>query len=552
MTTFPETDWIARVERQLGEAQPEGGGLKPIHSVAIKTDSALFVKAKPFTNRGIKAEFARQLWEIAALPHLEFAPAPQQAVAVLAGSFTLWPEQAAARPEAAVTTRERIADASLLARPLPPINRIPVIIERPRPVPVLPIPTRQAFFARNTPRLLSLEVTVESRVEQGGAVRISGGNAVFVVSIYAEEGPNAAERLREEWIAALEQAGVGGKFVWKFLPIALRDLQASVEIPAQHLAGPPQVSVSSADGTATFVVSLSEAGVMLWKTALEQSNGGSIPGVCRLTASYFVQGARQVVARTQELSAALGTLFAGQGPDSLTVINPQQMVVGRLVVSGHDLIQRVVVSTQPNTGQAPADQVFDQSGGQLDVTVTTQDVTALQMDWVARVTFKPSGWPVISESGTLNSADGWATVIKPDSWVSQYTFMALLVDDAGNPVALSEAGDNYHVNGVLTFTAPYIPATGVLVSPFDLANQRPVNVALPRFPGQPFGDLLVNLFVTRGGKAATLTRRLAAAELAVVLKVFPDARLEMITGADALEESSALATVLADLGRLSR
>src|SRR5262249_13722788 len=131
-----------------------------------------------------------------------------------------------------------------------------------------------------------------------------------------------------------------------------------------------------------------------------------------------------------------------------------------------------------------------------------------------------------------------------------YAIMAVLVDDKGQPIPLSTAGVNYHVNGVINFTAPYIPVTQILTTAFDLANQSFINIMLPRFPNQPFGDLVLNMFATRDGFSGTKTRKLQPTELGVVVTIKPNAQIEIKTSMDPLSELSAGSELLGLLSQL--
>src|SRR5262249_4459718 len=161
---------------------------------------------------------------------------------------------------------------------------------------------------------------------------------------------------------ALAAAG-RGRLTWRFVPQILRNLHASIELPSGQTTRPPQVSINPNVGTATFVIELSELGAQVWKSALEQRNGGSIPGIVPATVSYYSRFANGATATEQNMSAPLGTLLANQGPDQLHVINPQQTVVAKLVVVGNDVVDHVAINMVPNSGQAPEQQVFSSGGG---------------------------------------------------------------------------------------------------------------------------------------------------------------------------------------------
>lgn len=504
--------------------------------LASRVNTAVLVA--PIKTRPVPSELLRPQWSVAALPYKVIDPAPVENNPIRVGDFLLWPDLDRGSPELLLRRDEGDGDFPLRR----PIDLIP------RPLP-RPIPLRQAFFALAVPHLLDFSLTVQVTVQPDKSVKIAGGTAVLSLGVYAQEDLQVIEHNRQAWADALAQAGYGNR-IWKFVPQNLRNLEATLELPAEHKASEPEISINTNAGVVTLLVQLSETGVLVWKDALEQNNAAAIPGICHLTASYYGRSQNQVNVQQQQLDVALGTLLVNRGREDVHVINPQQTVESTLIVVGNDLIENVTVTLQPNVGQAPETQVFGQDGGQVKVAVTTQNVEGVEVNWTAQVTYKSVGWPFIPISGKMSSSNGWAQIIKPDSWIANYTLMAILVDKDGKPVSISSAGTNYHVNGVLTFTAPYIPVTNILVSSFDASNQLPVNVALPLFPDQPFGDLVLNMFATRDGLAGTKTRKISSTELSIVVLIHPDAQIEIKTARDALPELSTEAEMLGLLALL--
>jgi hypothetical protein len=179
----------------------------------------------------------------------------------------------------------------------------------------------------------------------------------------------------------------------------------------------------------------------------------------------------------------------------------------------------------------------------VEVSVTTQDVASVAIDWSTQVAFTPLGWPPVPASGRLSSANGWTDMVKPDSWVANYILMAIPVNDRGQAQAIDLAGPTTQLQGVLNFTAWYV-ANGLLNSSFQAEYLCPINIALPRYPGQPFGDVVLTIFATRNGVGGMRSRKLNPDELSVVALIYPDARVEIHTGLDALAELSSASEML--------
>ncbi|RYE80798.1 MAG: hypothetical protein EOO80_02900 [Oxalobacteraceae bacterium] len=118
--------------------------------------------------------------------------------------------------------------------------------------------------------------------------------------------------------------------------------------------------------------------------------------------------------------------------------------------------------------------------------------------------------------------------------------MTVALNPSQGQAPASAAGPNPQTQGVLNFTAPYV-ANGLLNSSFLADYYRPLNIALPRFPGQAFGDLVMTVFATRNGVGGNKSRKIGATELNVIALVYPDGHIDLVTGSDALPERSAVA-----------
>ena len=98
-------------------------------------------------------------------------------------------------------------------------------------------------------------------------------------------------------------------------------------------------------------------------------------------------------------------------------------------------------------------------------------------------------------------------MIKPDSWIVNYLLMAIPVNAQGQAQPADPSLTTPPIQGVLNFTAPYV-ANGLLNSAFQAAYLRPINIALPRYPGQPFGEVVLTIFATRDGVGGMKSRKL--------------------------------------------
>jgi len=398
------------------------------------------------------------------------------------------------------------------------------------------------YVAPSQVSLQSFSLVLRRTVMPDRSIRITGGSASFSITTYASNRLEMMAKNRSNWTMALQQNNLGERD-WVYLPEKRQGLSVWLELPPGVAASEPLILTSPIAGVCNISVELTENGALTWKAALEQGAGSTIAGIVHVSSNAI--GVQNVAFRLdrRSLDTTLGSLFAGRSAADIRYIDPQQTVPGTVVVVTNDLVEQMIVSLRPNQGQAPTSQTFGREGGQVEVTVTTQDVASVKIDWSAQVTFTPTGWPPIPASGLLTSANGWTDMIKPDSWIVNYLLMAIPVNAQGQAQPADPSLTTPPIQGVLNFTAPYV-ANGLLNSAFQAAYLRPINIALPRYPGQPFGDVVLTIFATRDGVGGMKSRKLSVNDVNIVVLVYPDAHVEIRTGSDALAERSAASEVL--------
>ncbi len=464
-----------------------------------------------------------------------------------------------ARTEVMTNTRTSInrinLDAVAITRPPWSRDRLPVqTMQALMPIPVVtPIPVdwfillpypneNTAYVAPSEASLLDFSLTLRRSALPDRGLAITGGSAFFSISTYAPHSMESISLLRKDWNVALKQNNLGDR-EWSYRPEQRRGLSVSLELPPGVAASAPLIFTSPIAGVATITVELTESGALMWKAALEQGVGSTIAGIFRVSSSSLgISGVAMRLDR-RSLDTTVGKLLAGRGTADIRYIDPQQTIQGKLIVVTNDLVEQMTVAMRPSQGQAPTSQTFGPEGGQIEVSVSTQDVASVAIDWSAQVAFTPLGWPPVPTSGRLTSANIWTDMVKPDSWIANYTLMAIPVDDRGQAKTTDAAGATPLTQGVLNFTAPYV-ANGLLNSSFQAEYFRPINIALPRFPGQPFGNLVLSIFATRNGVGGTRSRKLTPDELNIVVLIYPDARVEIQTSLDALAELSSASELL--------
>jgi hypothetical protein len=414
----------------------------------------------------------------------------------------------------------------------------PTIIENKPPIAVCPEShVGILWFTPTTLSLTDFALTVRRQVRPDGSIAVSGGSAVISVSVYIGQPIEYVERSRLKWAEKVPLPEARARQL-NVMPAPEYGLAVDLQLPAGTAAEPPIITVSQLAGSATIAVELTEAGVLAWRSALEHGVPGTITGAVRASVAIpttdpdnWYPGVERRV-----LDTPLGTLLAGRGAADIRQIDPQQTVVATVIVVGSQLVTSTTVALRPSGGQAPTSSVFGAAGGRADVSVVTQDPSSVSVGWRADVAFTPPRWPVVPATGQLDATSGWITMIKPESWCVGYLLAVVPVDASGRPVpASTRQGDR--VQGVLNFTAPYVDG-GLLSSTFEAEYGRPTSLVLPRYPGRPFGDLVLTVFVTCGGTLGQASRRLGEDDVVVTALAFPDGRVTLHTATDALPEAS--------------
>lgn len=403
--------------------------------------------------------------------------------------------------------------------------------------------SNRVYYALTSPRLRHFSLTIR-REAVNNTIKITGGTAVLEASVYAEDSPQVLEQYRPLWTKQIATAGYGDRF-WSFQRMELRNLQASIEVSPGVFSQPPQITTNSSIGRITALMELSEMGVQIWKSALEARQG--IPGLLKIDASSYAEvGASVSLAlrgpSTSVVAINLSVLFAKLletcGPESITNANLQLSTEAKFLVNWHFSLQSVVVNWQPNNGGAPGSYVFDAASSPLSILLTAQDLNTLEVNWNAKVSFKDPSWPPITESGKLRLADNDFTyILKPTAWVQDFMIIVSMLDAAGNaiPSSTSAADLNNRVMGVMNFSAPYLPKR--LTEAFETSSQQIRQISFPVLASQP-AELELSLVSQRNGRDDFQTRRLRLEENLIFVKVYDNARIEIITTQDRVPESS--------------
>jgi hypothetical protein len=372
---------------------------------------------------------------------------------------------------------------------------------------------------------------------------------VLTVSAFADSDPAANDVLRASWVSVLTAHGIAGTNTWRFLPLSLRNITGSLQLPDGD-AGAITSAGSPDAGTLTFSVPLTESGAIAWSDAFSSSKGTSLVGTCTVTATMVAQLGATIDARDRLLTVALGDLLASVGPGSLTVVDPQVTVPARVIVTANDLVDSVTVDVVPNQGAPAASLAFTKEGGQTQLPVTATDVRQVQIGYTWTVRYTPPGWPVIMQHGALSFASAdWDLWVKPDSWLAQYDLMLMLLD-AQNHVLSPGASSADVMTLRVDYSHPGIPELMTLTVQSD--SQQLVHVPFPNPPGALTSPTVtVSVLGTRAGAPAGPTSRvLKSDETMVVAKVYANGVISIVTNKDNVAEDSVENDALGILARV--
>ena len=445
-------------------------------------------------------------------------------------------------PQTLNTTAVMVASTKRpLARPifadLNVISKLPILTfpVLPPPAPKTPVQAENIWLwpdaaARTAYYMLSTPVRMEFSVviEQDPTFRISGGSATVVVGVFP---PSKTQAAIDSWIAALRRVSIDAS-AWRFEPLQLNRLDATLEIPAGHTQGAVSTTTNPRLGTATFLLRLTALGAQVWKQALE--GGSPPPGVCNLTAWYLAAGGvANIAAQQQQVNATLAALTSGVSAESaLRTVNPEIGVDASLTVDGDPTIQAISVEMRARNGTVQT-QTFGAEGGTVTMRLTSNNPRAEQVDWSLRVVFSAASWPPMRVSGTLSQTAGWADLLVPSSWLRAVSLTTMLIGPDGAVLASRAADPANRVTGAVDFTAPFLEGATSLHTGFETSSQETQTVLVPRPPSEPPGTLKLTVFALRDGRDAMVVRNLNPDEEWVLVKVYANARIEILTNRSA-------------------
>ena len=109
---------------------------------------------------------------------------------------------------------------------------------------------------------------------------------------------------------------------------------------------------------------------------------------------------------------------------------------------------------------------------------------------------------------------------------------------------------NSRVQAEVSYSAPFLTGGAIRSTLFEADNQNIVQVVFPQPPNKPPGRARLSIIAKRKSKMKTANRILKPDETLVLVKVFADARIQIITSDDRVPELSKEGELLARLADL--
>ncbi len=544
----PRGTWRRRCERHRGATRPSAGaaGSTPIGSERPRAEAS-----RPALLGNSAASSAR----VRANAFVRPTPgAPTRLASVKSATPTL------RRPfmlSAAIKPRLHPAFNDLRVISKLPVLKLPVL---PPPSPSSPIRSgkyllwpdpgaRTAWFMLAEPERAEFSLVVE----QDGDFSITGASATLVTSVFPTALPKGAQG---EWGAVLRRAGVAVGSSWRFEPLALNRLDAALDLPDGHARAAPRVTTNPRLGTATLLVELSALGAQVWRQSLD--GGAAPPGVCRLEGWYV--GGRDaapatLAARSQSSSATLAALIAGVSPETVRTVDPEIGIDATLHVDGDPTIESMTVELRASNGTVRTG-TFGAEGGEMTMRMLVEDPSAERIDWQVRIVFAAAAWPPMRVGGTLSNETGWSELLAPSSWLRSVSLTTLLIGTGGDVLTTEASDPTDRVSGAIDFTAPFLEGATSLHTAFETTGRASTTVLVPRPPSEPPGTVKLTVFALRGGRDEMVVRTLEPDEEWVLVRVYANARIEIVTnrtpGSESRREPEGITAAVRALEALHR
>lgn len=390
------------------------------------------------------------------------------------------------------------------------------------------------LYASLHPAGVSASVIIRTE-EVGGTLRTTGGSATISVSGLPLLSDTEIAELRQSWSEALARVGHGRRN-WRFAPLNVRSMSAAIELPNSQYISRPRVTTDADTVSAVFLLEFTASGAQEWRQAIERNDPQTISGSISLDQTFATSNDNKLSTQSRQMTASLGAILAAAIPD-MRIVKAEVDVEARLVVRGHPTVDTIAIDL--HGGDSVQTEILDSDGGEIALSLSTTDTSNAQFRWNARVSFSPPSWPVVAVNGGLNKETGWVDILAPATWVRSIEIISAFVDETG--AVAESSGDNDGepdlIMGSVDLDAEFVDGAPIHNS-FELKNQEIVTVRLPDPPAAQPGQIVLSILSKRGNVQNLQSRAIASNEHWVIVKVFPDARVDFATNRSLATESA--------------
>ncbi len=230
----------------------------------------------------------------------------------------------------------------------------------------------------------------------------------------------------------------------------------------------------------------------------------------------------------------------------VTEVQTQRSFPARVVVDPDSQLQNVAISWNASEGQAPKAPIFGSQGGTETYIVTSQKPNDVSISYTAKVSYKPSKWPVVQASGTATVLKGGnVVVIKTSSWVDSHDIY-MFVRDGNRIVTPDEVSENDYIVANVSYSGAHL--TQPVKDSAKISVLEPLTFDYPLGPNGERGEAKFSAFGVIGGKLVRARDQIISADEKAVFILASKDGIQLVSKDSVLPESDELAQRLLEAG----
>lgn len=239
---------------------------------------------------------------------------------------------------------------------------------------------------------------------------------------------------------------------------------------------------------------------------------------------------------TASMDADVTSLIKSLDESYINEVNTQMSAPASISVDADPLLENVALSWSASEGKAPESPIFGRTGGQEQYTVTSQDINNVKIDYLAKVNFTRSDWPIVTTSGSAKIKDGGNQImIKPSSWIGRTMIEIIVVDEFGFP-RFPTMDDMVIIN--LSYVGDHLPRP--LRSSARLEPFGPLTFEYPLSPSGEVGKAKFSAFAMVDGRLIRSSNLDINVEEEMIVVTVAPTGIEVLSSSNSATGESAL------------